>query len=60
VLARSDSLDPPDGGCACPKAPEWLEVDAGLMFVGFDWVFRNLWTEPRWKAFLKRMNLPVD
>jgi TolB-like protein/Tfp pilus assembly protein PilF len=44
---------------------EWLERarlqhDPGLMFVRFDWVFRNLWAEPRWNAFLKRMNLPVD
>ena len=44
---------------------EWLERareegDLGLWWVKVDPLLRSLRGDPRWKAFLGRMNLPVD
>jgi TolB-like protein len=44
---------------------EWLERarvqhDEGLEYVRMDKLFASLYPDPRWKAFLKRMNLPVE
>jgi TolB-like protein len=46
-------------------ALEWLERarvqhDEGLEYVRMDNLFASLHPDPRWKAFLKAMNLPVD
>lgn len=43
----------------------WLERariqhDEGLEFVGIDLLFVSLHADPRWTAFLHKMNLPVD
>jgi serine/threonine-protein kinase len=43
----------------------WLERarvqhDEGLEFVRTDPAFTSIRGEPRWKAFLRRMNLPAD
>jgi serine/threonine-protein kinase len=44
---------------------QWLEQsyaqrDAGLRFVKYDAFLRNLRGDPRYAAFLRKMNLPVD
>jgi hypothetical protein len=44
---------------------EWLERAAAkhhpdLVFAKVDLNLRNLRTDPRWKPFLRKMNLPVD
>ena len=47
------------------KAFEWLERaykqrDGGLSQIKGDPRLHNLWSDPRWNAFLKKMNLPLD
>lgn len=47
------------------KAFEWLDRaykqrDGGVTQMKGDPRLRNLWRDPRWNAFLKRMNLPLD
>jgi TolB-like protein/Tfp pilus assembly protein PilF len=47
------------------KAFEWLaradaQMDGGLMDLKYSPFLRPLHADPRWKAFLKKMNLPVD
>ena len=47
------------------NAFEWLERafkqrDAGLSLMKEDPLLRNLYDDPRWRAFLKKMKLPVD
>jgi TolB-like protein/tetratricopeptide (TPR) repeat protein len=37
-----------------------LQHDGGLEFVRMDPAFASLRADPRWKPFLRRMNLPVD
>ena len=44
---------------------EWLERaykqrDGGLSEIKGDPLLKNLEKDPRWHAFLKKMNLPVD
>ena len=46
------------------KAFEWLEKaytgkDVGLPWLKGDPLLKNLWLDPRYKALLKKMNLPV-
>ena len=40
---------------------EWARVqhDEGLEFVRMDSLFANLYEDARWKAFLRKVNLPV-
>ena len=45
------------------EAMHWLELayaqkDATLVYVKVDLPFKNLETDPRYKAFLRKMNLP--
>jgi len=47
------------------KAFEWIERaykqrDGGVTQMKGRPVLRNLWHDPRWNAFLKKMNLPLD
>ena len=47
------------------KAFEWLEIaynqrDGGLAEMKADPMLRTLHSDPRWKAFLQKMKLPVD
>jgi serine/threonine protein kinase/Tfp pilus assembly protein PilF len=47
------------------KAFEWLERaykqrDGGLSQIKGNPRLQNLWSDPRWNAFLKKMNLPPD
>ncbi len=41
---------------------EWLEraLRAEIWDVKFDPAFRTLHDDPRWKPFLRKMNLPLD
>jgi len=36
----------------------YRQKDSGLQYVKGDWLLRSLERDPRYKAFLKRMNLP--
>ena len=45
------------------RAFEWLERayvqrDSGLAFMKSSWIYKSLYTDPRWTAFLKKMGLP--
>jgi len=56
VYARRRELD---------RAFEWLErafalPDIGLIYVKSDPLLRNLHGDPRYRALLKRVNLPLD
>ena len=47
------------------KAFEWLaradaQMDGGLMDLKYSPFLRALRADPRWKAFLRKLNLPVD
>jgi serine/threonine-protein kinase len=47
------------------QAFEWLERcyrehDSGLLLMAFDPLLRDLHADPRWKALLEKMRLPVD
>jgi len=47
------------------RAFEWLghaaeHHDAGLIYVKYDRLLRNLHEDPRWKPWLAKMNLPVE
>ena len=48
-----------------PPPFEWLEQaygqrDGGLSEIKEDPLLKNLETDPRWAAFLKKMRLPLD
>ena len=47
------------------EAFQWIsradeQLDTGILMVRYDPLLRKLHADPRWKALLRKMNLPVD